>query len=67
MSEHDDEILRTREPSDDILCRTCKSRLKQIERVPTLKRWKYGTCHMYEVKPHGVLWENEMCPSYEKE
>lgn len=64
----DKEIIRTREPDDDIPCKTCKHRLKTIEVMgEKVERYKFGTCAAFENKPQGVLWNGEKCELYQPE
>lgn len=63
-----DEIIRTREPSHNIQCRTCKFKLQPINVMSkTVERYKYGTCVAFENKPDGVLWGDEKCELYQAE
>lgn len=63
-----DEIIRTKEPADDIPCRTCKRKLQPIEVMgEKVERYKFGTCAGFETKPQGVLWNGEKCELYQPE
>lgn len=63
-----DDIIRTREPEDDIPCKKCKYRLQPIEVMgEKVERYKFGTCLAYENKPHGILWNGEKCELYQPE
>lgn len=67
MSRIDDDNLYGRLPGDNIACKDCDKRLREVQGYEQLQRYKYGFCGAYDNKPHGVLWENAKCPEYEKE
>lgn len=62
----DKEIIRTREPEDNIQCKTCRFALQPIEVMgEKVERYKFGTCAAFETKPQGVLWNGEKCDFYQ--
>jgi hypothetical protein len=62
------EDFRTVNPPDDILCATCKYKLKPaIIMGVTYDRSTYMTCDKFTRKPHDIVWDYAMCPHYEKE
>lgn len=65
MARWDDEELYSISPSENIVCKDCANRLLDTKAVKD--RYKFGICDEYEVKPHGVLWENARCNYYRKE
>lgn len=63
-----EEIIRTKEPESNIQCQTCRRRLQPIVVMgEKVERYKFGTCHAFENKPQGVLWNGEKCELYDPE
>ena len=58
-------------PDNNIVCKTCKFRLKPVEvSGKTFERYTYGECDIYKypsIKPYGVLWNNSECEYYKKD
>ena len=68
MAHWDDEKINTQEPPKDIMCATCKYRLKPVTVAGTIiDRIGYGICDRYNKKPESVLWNHGECDGYEKE
>ena len=63
-----DEIIKTREPKRNIVCKDCKHRLRPVKiGGETIERHTYGSCGAYANKPSGILWNGDSCELYEKE
>lgn len=63
-----DEIIRTREPGNDIPCRTCRFKLQPVVIMEhKVERFNYGTCNVFEDKPDDVLWKGAKCDFYQPE
>lgn len=68
MARWDNEQFNTQTPPSDIMCVTCKNKLKPITVAGyTQDRWGYGQCEKYTMKPQDVLWDHGLCPKYEQE
>lgn len=68
MAHWDDENFNNQTPPDNILCRTCKLKLKSVEVAGYVQeRWNFGTCGAYEDKPQDILWGRSPCQYYEEE
>lgn len=68
MAHWDDEHFHTQEPPADIMCKTCKYRLKPITVGDfTKERYTYSICDKYASKPVDINWGRTPCPLYEKE
>ena len=68
MARWENEIFKTQEPPDDILCTTCVYRLKPVTAAGhTQDRSKYALCEQYSMKPQDVLWGRSPCPHYKRE
>lgn len=63
-----DEIIRTVQPPDNIICKTCKFKLQPVivmgEKV---EHHTFGTCLVFEDKPDDVLWKGAKCDFYQPE
>ena len=63
-----DEIIKTKTPKKNIVCKRCKHKLQSVTIAgKEYERYTYGTCGAFENKPPGVLWNGEDCELYEKE
>lgn len=64
----EEENWKTTTPPDDIFCKTCIFRLKPITVAgQTFERHTYASCHIYDNKPHDVLWDKAECEYYEEQ
>ena len=68
MAKWDNENFNTEVPPNDIMCATCKHKLKPIV-IGDFKqeRYNYGMCDKYTRKPEEILWNHGLCPLFEKE
>ena len=63
-----EEIIRTVQPRDDIICKTCKFKLPPVEVMgERMERHVFGACLAFEDKPDGILWKGEACELYSPE
>ncbi|MCD8397547.1 MAG: hypothetical protein LUD12_10290 [Lachnospiraceae bacterium] len=60
----DEAIGALRQPDiDKINCKDCLLRAK--DRLDgKIKGATLSVCEVYEIKPHGILWQNDDCPYY---
>lgn len=65
MARWDDEEMYSISPGDNIACKDCVNRLRDVKWVND--RYKFGICDVYDQKPYGILWENDKCNYYKKE
>ncbi len=62
------EAFATRTPPDDIQCKDCRYKMKNVIVMGNLiEKYKFGKCDKFEVKPNGILFRNELCPEYERD
>lgn len=63
-----DEIIRTVQPPDNIVCKTCKFKLQPVVVMgEKFERHTFGTCQAFEDKPIGILLKGEKCELYQPE
>ena len=63
-----DEIIRTVQPKDDIVCKTCRFKLPPVEVMgERVERHTFGVCLVFDNKPHDVLWKGMECDFYRPE
>lgn len=68
MAHWDDEQFKSQTPPKDVICATCKYRLKPVTIMgQEYDRSNYATCGKYELKPMGILLGENPCSLYQKE
>ena len=68
MARWDNENFNNIEPPKDILCYSCKYKLKPITIGGyTQERYGYASCEKFDDKPQEYLWKDVPCPYYVKE
>jgi hypothetical protein len=65
MEKHEREVWGVTHPSKDIVCKTCKYKLKESKLLG--ERYTYGKCDIYEDKPNEILFDNAKCEFYQQE
>lgn len=64
----DSEVVHYPSPPDDVCCKTCIFRLRpMILEGKEVPRHSWGKCHIYDNKPHDVLWDKAECEYYEEQ
>ena len=68
MARWDDENFATELPPGDIMCTTCKFKLKPVTVGDYVQdRSGYAMCGKFKLKPQDVLWGKNPCKEYERE
>ena len=63
-----DEIIRTVQPPDNIVCKTCKFKLQPVIVMgEKFERHTYGACLAFADKPIGIILRGEDCELYQPE
>lgn len=68
MAHWDDESMIGIKPPEDVLCRSCKFKMKPAKLGDKqIDRSTYGTCDKFKTKPIDILYGREPCEEYQHE